>query len=414
MTTGAPPERSFFGWLDHDEREAHRMRELFATFNEKVTIDSLGLGVVRDSISDQLFPGISTVQTRARYFLFVPWICQRLEADKVAPAEFDTQLLRLEVELIESLRKREQSNQGVIGYFAGRNLQRFPSTTYWNGLGVLGLRQSGLSLADYRSTLPRLTARQGYSSRKDDGELAMALRGIWDRGLPPAPSGFPSAPVSFKLTSEESDYLVEKVIEHCPNTLIGELARNLSIPRDALTPWEITGSQLSAPVATALRHAQNFSEVMAGARALYNLLLARAAKEQLGRDMVDLEGSMIDQIGDWTKVIKNRRKSLDEWISGEEFWQFIERSAVVPDPTRRFVVDWVNRALSGPESIISDPVAASMIKEREYRLKGGLARLSETRALENWNGEPFGAGQMTFRWENAKRFLDDLQDCGST
>ena len=37
-------EQSFFGWLDYDERDAQRMREVFAAFDDKETIDSLGLG----------------------------------------------------------------------------------------------------------------------------------------------------------------------------------------------------------------------------------------------------------------------------------------------------------------------------------------------------------------------------------
>lgn len=42
-------------------------------FEEPGTRDELGIGPVRDAFSEQLFPGTSVIQTRARYFLFVPW-----------------------------------------------------------------------------------------------------------------------------------------------------------------------------------------------------------------------------------------------------------------------------------------------------------------------------------------------------
>ena len=42
-------------------------------------------------------------------------------------------------------------------------------------------------------------------------------------------------------------------------------------------------------------------------------------------------------------------------------------------------------------------------------LKGKLARLVSDRALENWNGQPFSPGRMTYRWKNARQILDDLQ-----
>lgn len=38
------------------------------------------MATVRDALSDQLAPGISTIQTGARYFLFIPWIHQEIEA----------------------------------------------------------------------------------------------------------------------------------------------------------------------------------------------------------------------------------------------------------------------------------------------------------------------------------------------
>jgi hypothetical protein len=97
MAGGRGIAQPFLGWLDYDERDAQRMREVFAAFDDKDTIDSLGLGVIRDSISDQLFPGISTIQTRARYFLVVPWVCQILEAEHVPPNRFTARLREPEV-----------------------------------------------------------------------------------------------------------------------------------------------------------------------------------------------------------------------------------------------------------------------------------------------------------------------------
>ena len=45
-----------------------------ALFQERESRDELGLGAIRDSIADHLFPGTSTIQTRLRYMLFIPWL----------------------------------------------------------------------------------------------------------------------------------------------------------------------------------------------------------------------------------------------------------------------------------------------------------------------------------------------------
>lgn len=39
---------------------------------------NLGFAPIRDAFADYFFPGTSTIQTRARYFLFVPWIMSLL------------------------------------------------------------------------------------------------------------------------------------------------------------------------------------------------------------------------------------------------------------------------------------------------------------------------------------------------
>ncbi len=58
---------SVLTWLDTSDLE------FIDTFRERDTRDELGIGFVRDASSDLMFPGTSTVQTRAKYFLLVPW-----------------------------------------------------------------------------------------------------------------------------------------------------------------------------------------------------------------------------------------------------------------------------------------------------------------------------------------------------
>jgi len=399
---------AFFGWLDYDEHEAQRMREVFGAFDDKETIDSLGLGVIRDSISDQLFPGVSTIQTRARYFLFVPWICQILEAERVAPTAFARRLRELEVALIESLRAVEGDSQGVIGYRARQRLTRLPSTVYWNGLRVFGIRLLDLSTANYRGFVARGGTAGLRVDRDDDGEPLSALRGMWDPGLPPPPTGFPFEPISLTLTTDESEYLAGKLAVSRPETMIAELARNLDVDRSVPLPWEVALPKPPERLSEVLVHGRRFSELMEGAQTLYNLLLARRSEREFDRDTAELQEYSTGALDEWASKITEEHTEFSSWLSGEEFWYAIERVARVPTPTKRFVLAWADLALSDPDSVPLSAAAESLITEREFRLKGKLARLSEPRALESWNGDPFSPGQMTFRWRNAQRILDDL------
>ena len=125
---------SSLGWLDFDAAASERVATLLRSLQEPSTLDVLGLGTIRDAFADMLSPGISTVQTRLRYFIFLPWIFQRLEAEPVPPGQFARTLREAETRLIDCLRKG--GDDGVIGSRARRSLKRMPSEIYWGGLGA--------------------------------------------------------------------------------------------------------------------------------------------------------------------------------------------------------------------------------------------------------------------------------------
>ena len=65
---------SAIGWVDLSSEHRERVKSVIDLLSTPGVIDELGIGVIRDSFSDSLFPDISTIQTRAKYFLTVPRI----------------------------------------------------------------------------------------------------------------------------------------------------------------------------------------------------------------------------------------------------------------------------------------------------------------------------------------------------
>ena len=100
-------------WIDLTASDRDRMRQVLDLFKEQGTVDEMGLGRLRDALSEALFPGTSTIQTRLRYVLFVPWIYRRLEARSVASSNVSAQLRKAELELIGPLLEHGTS-QGVM------------------------------------------------------------------------------------------------------------------------------------------------------------------------------------------------------------------------------------------------------------------------------------------------------------
>src|SRR3954451_21525925 len=115
------------------------MQEAVELFREQGTLDDLGVGSVRDAFSNLLFPGTSVLHTRARYFLFIPWIYRRLEREGVSSRDVAGRARRDEVRLIGALLAGGEK-RGVIGEQARAELKQLPSAAYWSGLGTLGFR----------------------------------------------------------------------------------------------------------------------------------------------------------------------------------------------------------------------------------------------------------------------------------
>jgi len=399
---------SRFAWLDHDEQASAHLREVLRAFEEKSTLDNLGLGLVRDAFSDLLFPGTSTIQTRARYFLFVPWLCVQLEAEHVLPADFDRRLRARELDLVESLRTGVGvDGEGVVGYQSRDRTQRLPSSIYWRGLARLGVRLNDFSLPEYRSRLSDLYRSQQAIQRDDDDQRVRSLARNWDASLPPAPPRFPREPLTFALEREEADYLADRIRLSTSGSLFAVLVDAPELLAGADTPWAVEAAALPPNVRELVTHAQWFSTVMWGAQLLYNLMLAERSRSWLDRDYEDLEVSVRSTLLEWADDLHQRRGEATGWANDlHAFWMAVGRP--IPLPARAFIERWIASTIANPAGVVDDRALREGIEQREHMLKGRLARLSNRAALEGWAGQPLGVDPLTHRWGQATRILHDI------
>ncbi len=401
MATYSPA--SSIGWLDLDPAASDRVGALLRALEEPGTLDPLGLGSVRDAFSAMLSPGTSTIQTRLRYFIFLPWICTRLEDQRVAPSEFARRLRSDEARLIDCLRPLGP-NQGVIGFAAGRDLKRMPSQAYWGGLGTWGLRRLDLSLAEYGQRAAALGRLK--PDRDDDGDATNRPLAMW-APLPEPPDDFLDAELSFELGPGEAQLISDHIRRLHPGTLLAVLCGSPELAADAKYPWDIPADRLPVRLVEVLHHARCFSELTVGPQHVYNLLLARKARAEFGWDTHELETRELEHLDDWIEVLANRYDELRAWVDElPEFWSFLDGEGV-GSVTQDFVNVMVSRAVENPAGFARDPVIHRRIRDREVRLKSKRARLAHRGALENWNQGPFG-GQLNYRWPITKSYLADL------
>lgn len=399
---------STFVWLDYSERERRKMLDIVDLFREHDTRDELGIGSVRDAFADMLFPGTSTIMTRARYFLLVPWTYQKMERSRIKSAEIAARARQAELNLVEPI-ERSDDNDGNIGKVAKNTLKRLPSSVYWQGLSVWGIRSFKGAQVQYHRSLDGYyaqLARLGGRTSERDVEHDDLISPNWHGGLVSPPEDFPKE-CSLSLTRSEAEYLAERIrlSPSCSGSLLAELVAQKRCDTDAAFAWlHPHCAALPPKLRELLDHAQNFSEVMHGAPLLYNLILG----EQAHRD--ESIAKYRREFGGWALSMSERSRGLAQW-SRQRFWELVlSVNPRITGPTREFINRWWDLALAGDATQLCDSSAARLlINERERQLKKTLARINNSRAQELWTGDS-GTAQLEFRWLISQKLLGDIFD----
>ena len=400
------PESSL-GWLDLDAAASERVSTLLRSLEEPATLDVLGLGTVRDAFSDMLTPGTSTVQTRLRYFIFLPWICQRLETDRVPATDFARRLRDAEAKLIDCLRRGK--DEGVIGSRAGPNLRRMPSDIYWGSMRAWGIRRRDLSIAEYGQRAAALGRLQ--PERDDDGNATDPPTPMW-ADIPAPPDGFLESDIGFELRPDEAQVLADGIRRRHPHTLVAVLSATPDVMIDVDYPWLVDAPELPSRLAEVLHHARCFSELTLGPQLVYNVLAARAASKELGWDTESLEENQTHRLVDWSRSVGNRRDTLFAWVdNAPAFWQLLTDYRIARG-TLHFWDQMARRAVDDPTGFGENQDVHRLIRERERRLKSKRARLSHRAALEDWTQASTG-GQLDYRWSITRQYLRDLAAAGA-
>ncbi|WP_420635701.1 DUF6361 family protein [Candidatus Palauibacter sp.] len=387
-------------WLDYSERDRRRALDVIDLFRETGTVDELGLAGIRNSFSDLFFPGTSTIQTRACYFLLVPWTLLRLERLRKPSSKAAARARRAELNLNGRMLAGDDT-RGVFGSQAGSALKRLPSEVYWGGLRSWGIRTfSGHKWAYFRSLDGFYRRGAQFRGTPRDPEGRSAPPANWHPHLPAPPSGFPYENVSVALRPQDAEYLRERIQARHPESLLAVLAgRANPEDLDADRPWQLSRlSEISPVLREQLQDAELFAVCMQGAALLYNLMLSELQQHERRVETYRSE------LGDWTVDVEALGSDLADWrLNG--VWSVVRaQGRSVGYPTQAFVTRWIdNLKLGGPEAVVpQDSAARTLVRERETQLKRGRARLTSPRHLELWGGRS-GTRRMSYRWGGSVR-----------
>ncbi|GAA3232851.1 DUF6361 family protein [Dactylosporangium siamense] len=386
---------SALSWLDSSRADQQRMRELLNLFSNTESRDELGIGQVRDAFSDMLFPGISTLHTRARYLLIVPWCFQDAQGRRLRGNATSARVSRNERTVISAL-IRAGRPEGMVGRYTGVKVRTLPSTIYATALTTFGIR----------------TGEEPVTrSAAETEELAELRTGMWHPTLPDPPAGFPTElDGELTLGPDEARWLRECMLARVPNTLLAHLLAPERWPAlEADHPWDDAVTAGASPEITrAALHAGRFSLAIHGAALLYNLLVAEryeAAGLIKHAAPVDLYRALL---ADWAVELAG----LSAWNRAEMWSQVIEVNPRIATnlTARRFIDLWLDAvATGGIREVRKEQSLRTLIGERERSVKKSQSRLTNEKLLRNWSGAS-GSARLVYRWPQARSMLMDIHN----
>ena len=378
------------GWIDFSSKDREKAMAVIDLMKENRAVDELGIGVVRDRLADILFPGTSTIQTRAKYFFIVPWCMIEAEKNFKNKVDYLKRLNNIETDVIKALIKNEPSNTtGIIGKDSIGTLKRKPSEIYWNGLRTYNIMPFNISRNQYISSIKTNKNHdvEGGDDKDsyylDNDEIRWNItkfRKNWKENL------------TLSLTKEESEFLKEKITRYYPNSLYSYIINNKDISLEDEDIYDLTfKNTLPEVVRSDLDLALNFGKVIHGAHIRYNIILRQ-------KNSVEIE----DYEDYWNQWCNEMSQFNWDKFNIDRIYEFAQTTK----GTKEFIEGWF-KAIRELDNINLGQLD-KMIEAREYSLKGQRAKLKNYGNVDvsKW----VGLGMLEYRWRNVKTLVKDIKD----
>ena len=140
------------GYINFSQEERNNLYKVIQSIREEHAIDELGIGRIRDAFSNKMFPGMSTLHNRAKYFVVLPCLYHQAEKGQYnSKNEVIQKVLDLEIKLTRQLVEwckgvNASENYGITGSSvidaaeksSSKYVKYDPSYIYWGGLVTYG------------------------------------------------------------------------------------------------------------------------------------------------------------------------------------------------------------------------------------------------------------------------------------
>jgi len=392
------------GWIDFSKEDRKKVLSVIDLLSEDGTLDELGIAPIRDGFADLFFPGTSTIQTRAKYFLIVPYALDSISRQPDTGA--DAMLRKLDdIERQCAKILVAENADGAIGrrtILSGGWVKRPPSAIYWAGIRRYGIFTHGsMSLTEYARVSSAIRKRKQelkkMGSRNDDaGEFgrddvdagALFSTSFWK--LPAYCEKEWMSTLTMNLTADEASFLKSQIEFTQKGSLFAYILENGLGNVSQLSSFkDLSGISLTRSFPEQLQKdismANSFSNFIIGIFARYNIVVSDGENKDANSEWEKYNTSIADNASIDIDAVRARLK-----INNPGLIQFLKTVQ--------------KHLLSGDLSSLDES-----IRKREEDLKG-KARAKMNHIGEFDKGKWIGNGWLDYRFGNAMAIARDIFD----
>ena len=401
------------GYITFNSEERQRVMKVLQMVRDQNAIDELGLGRIRDAFANEMFPGMSTLQRRAKYFAVLPSLYH--EATKMNyrnPQEVRKQIIHWEIRLTEMLINgcgiSDEKMTGITGSStleaAKRDETKYvkydPTYIYQNGMRLYGMIRGNVSLE--KLIFDQSVLRKKYPERytnldtSSDAEEQFGIKQVFVT-CGEAYDFENGVKLPIQLTYKEAVFLKNHIetSHNSKDSLLAYLLKNEIDVKPYFADFEKTKSimdNLPEHFQRQYKLALHFSNWAKYMHLRYRYLFA------LGNGNIEDKNSWEGQM---KNLLDDHNEILDEqWM--HEVLQYVDN--LVLEPTvKQFCMEAAILLYENKQKELDE-----LIKKREKRIKGKRHKIDNPKYINYSMGNP---STMSFRWnEIVYQVITDIRN----
>ena len=401
------------GFVNFNTEEKKRVAKMMQLLQESEAIEELGIGRVRDHFSNTLFPGTSTLQHHAKYFVLLPSLYYHtaFQSRKFQNlTEVSRYIKEAEVQITRQLSEDENGMlrtdltgiTGINTYKEALNdynkyVKYDPAYIYGSGLaryGIVpdtGVERLILELnKKYFDDPHNKSFLKSEDATGDAGELTGDKQVIKTCGE--SYDFFNGKTMNLALTEKEASFLKDRIHANCEGSMLAYLIDGKHDIPERIGYFEIDGilSELDPDVFDVYKKSVLFSKLMHLIDWRFNYSYFDSFGNTEEADKCDVEYNSL--FAEYNDEIHNEKaysalfdytRSIDMMLT--EFCEACYKAIIEREPTR---VD-------------------QLVKAREHTVKRERSKIGNSAYKNQGRGNPL---PNTFRWETVRTMVNEIRN----